>query len=251
MKIKLIQKQYIWIYLAVITIILRIILGFFPNIIERFYSRGIFLGIRWTIDNTTARLPFPMFYVLIFVFIITMFLAFRQWFFLWKKETLTIIKILLSIGNFLGFIIFFFLISWGFNYGREPLENQLKLNTETLNLQQIIIETEEATIEINEARKRIPNSDTFALNTQFLPNNLVDTMRQLLVKVLILFIFIALDLTIQSYSPPLLRHYLILQSKINIKFLIMNCGIIIFSSEAFIFTKMLYSNRGEYMHSYI
>lgn len=180
----LLNKPYRWINLAFITLLIRVILGFFPHIIESIYSRGIFLGIRWLIDNTTARLPFPVLYLLVFAFVITIFLAFRQWFVLWKNKALTISKVLLPIGNFLGFIIFFFLILWGFNYGREPLENQLELNTEVLNLEQIITETEQATIEINEARKRISNSDTFPLSTQFLPKKLVDTMRQLLVKVL-------------------------------------------------------------------
>jgi hypothetical protein len=181
---KLIKKEYRWIILAIITIIIRIILGFFPQVIETIYSRGVFLGIRWLIDNTTARLPFPMLYLLVFAFAITVFLAFRQWFALWQIKALTFSKVFLSIGNFLSVVIISFLILWGFNYGREPLEKQLNLNTQTLNLEQIIKETEAATIEINNARKHIPNTDTFALSNEYLPKHLVDTMRRLLVKVL-------------------------------------------------------------------
>lgn len=181
---KLLQKKYRWISLAIFAIIIRIILGFFPQLIETIYSRGIFLAIRWLIDNTTARLPFAMLYLLLFAFLLSLFLAFRQWFILWKKERLSFAKVALSIGNFLGFVVFSFLILWGFNYGRQSVEEQLELNTKTLNLEQIISETKQATIEINEARKNIPNADTFALSNEFLPPNLVDTMRQLLVSVL-------------------------------------------------------------------
>ncbi len=181
---KLLKREYRWIIIGLITILVRIILGFFPKIIETVYSRGLFLSIRWIIDNTTARLPFPMFYLLIIAFLFVVEFAFRQWYILWQNKQLSFAKIGLSIGNFLGFVIFFFLILWGFNYGRESVESQLNLNTQTLNLNQIIEETEKATLDINQSRQLIPNSDTFALSNTDLPNNLVDTMRQLLVKVL-------------------------------------------------------------------
>lgn len=178
------NRKYRWTYLTLIVIMIRVILGFFPQVVEIVYSRGIFLGIRWLIDNTTARLPFPMLYIfigiLIFIFIKNSF----QWFNLWKQKQLKRSHILLPITNFFSITILLFLILWGFNYARQPLENQLNLDTHTLNLQQIISETEKATKKVKLARELIPNADTTALTQNLLPPNLEDTMRQLLVKVL-------------------------------------------------------------------
>jgi hypothetical protein len=178
------NKKYRWIILTAILIVIRIVLGFFPQVVETVYSRGIFLGIRWLIDHTTARLPFPMLYVMIgflsFLFIKRVY----KWSKLYQKKELKTEAILLPIGNFFSITIFLFLMLWGFNYARQPLEKQLSLDTQVLDLKQIIKETKWATNEINLARNEIPNADTNALNSSFLPPNLEDTMRQLLVKVL-------------------------------------------------------------------
>lgn len=177
-------KKYRWFILAIALIIVRIILGFFPQVVEVVYSRGIFLGIRWLIDHTTARLPFPMLYVMVFVLFFLLIKKINEWRKLYQKKILKTETILLSMGNFLSITIILFLVLWGFNYARQPLENQLNLDTQKLDLEQIIKETTWATNEINHARNRIPNADTNALTTDFLPPNLEDTMRQLLVKVL-------------------------------------------------------------------
>jgi hypothetical protein len=46
-----------------IALLLRYILGFFPHIIEQYYSNGIFLSVRAVIDNLLAWLPFPLLYI--------------------------------------------------------------------------------------------------------------------------------------------------------------------------------------------
>lgn len=178
------DKKYRWISLAALLILIRIVLGFFPQVVEVLYSRGLFLGIRWLIDNTTARLPFPMLYILIAFLGVLLFKKSIQWFRLWQQKELSMAKIALPIGDFFSITISLFLLLWGFNYARQPVENQLNLETKTLTLDQIINETKWATAEINLARNLIPNTDTNAITSKFLPPNLEDTMRQLLVTVL-------------------------------------------------------------------
>lgn len=178
------NKKYRWIYLALILIIIRFVVGFFPQVVEIIYSRGIFLGIRWLIDNTTARLPFPVLYIFLGIISWLIMRVCRRWFLLFQQKQLKRSDILLPIANFFSITIILFLILWGFNYAREPLENQLELNTQKLDLQQIISETERATEVTKVTRQQIPNADTNALTHNFLPPNLEDTMRQLLVKVL-------------------------------------------------------------------
>ena len=178
------NKKYRWIYLAFITIIIRFVVGFFPQVVEIAYSRGLFLGIRWLIDNTTARLPFPVLYIFLGIIGGLLVRVSRRWLRLLQQKQLTRSDILLPIANFFSITIVLFLILWGFNYARQPLENQLALTPEKLNLQQIISETERATKATKFARQQIPNADTNALTHNFLPPNLEDTMRQLLVNVL-------------------------------------------------------------------
>ncbi|MFK7949055.1 MAG: DUF3810 domain-containing protein [Saprospiraceae bacterium] len=178
------NKKYRWIYLGLIVIIIRFVVGFFPQIVEIVYSRGIFLAIRWLIDNTTARLPFPILYIFMGIIGWLMVRVSRHWLLLFRQKQLQRKDILLPIANFFSITIVLFLFLWGFNYAREPLENQLQLNTQNLNLQQIIKETEKATNVAKVARQQILNADTNALTHDFLPPNLEDTMRQLLVKVL-------------------------------------------------------------------
>jgi hypothetical protein len=178
------NKKYRWIICAAVLIIIRIVLGFFPQVIETVYSRGLFLGIRWLIDNTTARLPFPMLYVMGSILGFLLIKKSYEWVKLYQKKALNKEVILLPIGNFLSITVILFLILWGFNYARQPLEKQLGLNTQVLDLKQIIKETKWATKEINLARNEILNADTNALTVDFLPPNLEDTMRQLLVNVL-------------------------------------------------------------------
>jgi hypothetical protein len=178
------NKKYRWIISTIVLIIIRIVIGFFPQVVEIVYSRGLFLGIRWLIDHTTARLPFPMLYVMIAFLGFILIKNLYQWFRLYQQRALKIEKILLPIGNFFSVTIILFLLLWGFNYAREPLEKQLSLDTQTLDLEEIISETKWATHEINIARQTIPNIDTNAITRDFLPPNLEDTMRQLLVKVL-------------------------------------------------------------------
>jgi Zn-dependent protease with chaperone function len=178
------NKKYRWIISAIALIVIRVVLGFFPQVVETLYSRGLFLGIRWLIDNTTARLPFPMLYVMVTILGFLLIKKSYEWSKLYQKRALNTEAILLPIANFLSITIILFLTLWGFNYARQPLEKQLNLNTQTLDLKQIIKETKWATNEINLARNKIPNADTNALTIDFLPLNLEDTMRQLLVNVL-------------------------------------------------------------------
>ncbi len=182
------MKKYKYLLLAALLILTRILLGFFPNLVETFYSRGLFLGIRWFIDHTTARLPFPTLYLLIVLLFFLFLKKGYQWWKLSQQKTLRISYFLLPIANFLSILISSFLLLWGFNYARQPIENQLNLTAKTLKLNQIIRETEWATAEINVARQAIENAylmaDTNALNVDLLPQHLEDTMRQLIVETL-------------------------------------------------------------------
>jgi len=73
---------------------------------------------------------------------------------------------------------------WGFNYARIPIEQQLNFQSKPLDLQEIKTKFNEYTILLDSLRENIPNADTAALSEDFLPENLENTMRDLLTATL-------------------------------------------------------------------
>jgi len=64
------KRNWWWIALGSFAILVRILLGGSPEIIEQYYSQGIFLGIRSVIDSTFGLLPFPLIYLFFFLLIV-------------------------------------------------------------------------------------------------------------------------------------------------------------------------------------
>jgi hypothetical protein len=48
--------------MGLITSISALILQFYPSFVEAFYSEGLFVAVRWVLDNTLGKLPFSIFY---------------------------------------------------------------------------------------------------------------------------------------------------------------------------------------------
>ena len=127
------DKRWIWIILGVTSILIRYILSFYPQIIEHYYSRGLFIAVRNVFDYTIGLLPFPFVYILFLTLICFIFFKlFKS-----KKSKLSLIKrslnLIFSIAAFLSGLIFLFLFLWGFNYGRVPIEEQLSLDIQALD----------------------------------------------------------------------------------------------------------------------
>lgn len=176
-------KKYFWIILALVLIVLRWLGGLYPVTIEYTYSRGIFLVIRGLIDYTVASLPVPLFYIfwLIAAIIFARYLV-RSF---QKKYSLR--KRLLRFGfhtlNFICGIIVWFLLIWGFNYGRIPIEDQLNMTLRVPELEQLRAETQWATKKTLDLRTLV-SQDTTELNADFLPKGLEQEMRKSLESVL-------------------------------------------------------------------
>lgn len=99
------KRKWIWIGLGVFAILIRWILGYQTNVVEAYYSRGIYLGIRKILDYTIGFLPFPVVYLLLGILFytiiynviwlfrnplswqkkITIFAAFHSCFFRWSS----------------------------------------------------------------------------------------------------------------------------------------------------------------------
>lgn len=174
--------QKIWILLGLTALALRWLAGRYPACVEQWYSRGAFVGIRAIIDYGLAWMPFPLAYLLL------LWLSWRlvrqaRHFFLgrlpWRMRWL---KAGWSLVAFAGGVVFWFLLLWGFNYSRIPLEKQLGLRLQPLSLTDVEEELALTTQAMIQARNRIPHASDAALDADALPVHLEADLRQLVAR---------------------------------------------------------------------
>ncbi|MBX2926732.1 MAG: DUF3810 domain-containing protein [Saprospiraceae bacterium] len=166
------RTQKTWIALGVIALVLRWAAGHSPELVERYYSRGLFPVIRNVIDYGAAWLPAPLAFLLIPLLLFLGALNAMRWF----KRKAPLVQKLKSAGfsllAFAGAVTFLFLFLWGFNYSRVPLETQLGLTAQPLTMEQIREELDYSTRAVIAARKRIPGAGNAPLTSAALPNEM-------------------------------------------------------------------------------
>jgi hypothetical protein len=177
-------KKYFWIILAILLIIIRWTGGLFPHLIEKFYSRGFFLGIRAVFDYSIGWIPIPMFYI--FFLVMAVFLAqyIQKGWQTRRSFPLRVKTFGFHLLRFVSIVVVWFLGIWGFNYGRIPIEHQLNLELQPLSIEEIKEETQWATHKTLELRKLVTDTSTAALDETLLPKNLEEEMRASLKSVL-------------------------------------------------------------------
>jgi len=171
------KGKWIWIGLGGLAIIVRLLLSFSPAFTEQVYSRGIFLGIRCLLDYTLGWMPVPVVLIVIVGLIIFLFYKIRNLIKTHQSFPHTLGRIGLSLVSFLMGTIFLFLVMWGFNYGRLPLEKTMNLQPQPLSTEQLKSELQINTSEVANARMAIPNITDSAVVKQFLPDDLENAIR--------------------------------------------------------------------------
>lgn len=151
--------QKLWKAKWIITTILCFLLLYLlpSTFIEKYYSNNFYQFIRKLLDNTFGRLSFPAYYIML----LTLFLIIIKWIITFFKENSnSFIKKIFKIISFSAFVITFFFVLWGFNYGRIPLESKLKLVADTINIQQLEEETITTIQHLSAIRLKIKNDTT-------------------------------------------------------------------------------------------
>ncbi len=168
---KKIDSRWIWIGLAVLAVLIRIVLSYYPEIVETYYSRGVFLGIRKIFDAVTFISPIPLIYVF---FGIVLFIIVRWSVRLYRQEAnwkQKLLQALFSTTAFLSALVFLFLILWGYNYQRIMVEDYLELDVQPLSLTELKAELYQTTDSLIQYRNAIPNATDEALDESFFPEN--------------------------------------------------------------------------------
>ena len=131
------RRRLIWIGLGLLTILIRWIAGFYPQAVERMYSRGLYQGVRWVFDHTLTITPVPLLYVLFLLLVVWLAWAVVRFFRNEQPFGKKLLNSLFSLLAFAGAFIFFLTWLWGFNYARVPIEEQLNFQPKPLELQEI------------------------------------------------------------------------------------------------------------------
>lgn len=171
----MLKKNWTWTILGVLCLIIRYYAVRFPETTEKVYSRDFFPAIRNIIDISIARLPFPT----VYLFFLGILLAIV--FFFWKLASVSgwkskLLFSLRNLANFIGFLIFFFLVLWGFNYQRVPIFQQLGLKPQGLEKEVLV---QELTLTRNLLHQIRPNitDDTVAIGSTIPYHELEDVVR--------------------------------------------------------------------------
>jgi hypothetical protein len=172
--IKNIWANWHWALLGLAALLLRFVANTTPQYVEQFYSRGVFLGVRWLFDWTLAWLPFPL---LLVFYGVALFYVYKFVRTLFTKQIPFRNRLAVSgrnLLNFAGFSIFSFLSLWGYNYARPNFSKQLGIAIEQPDTTALRQELEIAAKEAIDARKIIEN---VPLSTNYLSSDFEDKMR--------------------------------------------------------------------------
>lgn len=167
--------------LGLITVFIRSLAS--PEWLEQYYSRGVFPGFRILLDTfITSWFPIPLVYLFIPLVLFFTGRGLFKWF--RSKSRGKGIRAIAGLLNFAGWTVGLFLLMWGFNYGRQPIEERIGIEPKGLALSSLrtVVRQEAAILE--NLRAQIPKADTFALNTEHFPVNMEEQLRQAIEKAL-------------------------------------------------------------------
>lgn len=160
------RRWLFWALFGLLSVFLRTLANGHPEWIERYYSRGFFLGVRRLIDYGLAWLPFPLMYLFFLLLFVGMWYAWRRYYkgVSWKLRLLNTLKGAIGLT---GALVGLFLWMWGFNYGRIPVEQQLQLNAEAIPYDTVKAVLLEETQTLIALREKIASPDSQALTMPY------------------------------------------------------------------------------------
>jgi hypothetical protein len=103
------------------------VIAFFPELVERFYSNGLYIVISKISRTLFGKIPFSVgdliYGFLIVYFLFRLWKTKKSWRLNWKGNSLTII-------SYFSVAYFVFHLLWGFNYYRVPLFEKMNIQRE-------------------------------------------------------------------------------------------------------------------------
>ena len=164
------------------TLALRLLLP--ATVVERYFSRGLFVAFRTAWDYTVGWLPVPLFYLFWLGVVLWLFHAGRR--FVRQRRTQPVRGTRRALSSLAGHfsvavlgLLLFFLWSWGFNYGRVPVEERMGFQVYQPGLEALRERVYTTAERLAEYRAAV-TADTSALTAASFPADLEATLRPLL-----------------------------------------------------------------------
>ena len=154
------KRKYILILFLLFQIIFLKIIAFFPNVVEQFYSNGLYVWISKISRTTLGTIPFSVGDILYGIGIVSLLLS------LWKirktnwKDQLLKITSTISVGYFL----FHFL--WALNYYRVPLFEKMNIQREYTK-DDLLVFTERLILKTNAVQFEITKNKNLKVTNQY------------------------------------------------------------------------------------
>jgi len=119
-----VQRKYILPIFLLFQILLLKIIAFFPELVERFYSNGLYEFISKLLRITLGRIPFSVgdliYGIVIFYILKSIWNSRKSWKLEWKNNILKILSVL-------SVVYFLFHLLWAMNYYRQPLFEKMEI----------------------------------------------------------------------------------------------------------------------------
>ncbi|MES2575211.1 MAG: DUF3810 domain-containing protein [Bacteroidota bacterium] len=154
------QRKYILPLFLLIQILFLKIIAFFPEVVEQFYSNGLYVFISKISRIILGKIPFSVgdviYGILILLLIRWLWKTRKSWKLEWKDN-------LLKIVSCLSLFYFFFHFLWAMNYYREPLFQKMKIKKEYTDAD-LLIFTKKLIAKTNEIQRQITKNDSLKVD---------------------------------------------------------------------------------------
>lgn len=157
------QRKYILPLLLLFQIIFLKIIAFFPEVVERFYSNGMYVWISKIARTTFGKIPFSvgdnLYGILIFYALISIWKTRKNWKTHWKDN-------FLKVTSFLSVAYFFFHFLWAMNYYRQPLFEKMTIKRDYSN-EELVAFTEKLIAKTNEVQFEITKNKNLKVSNPY------------------------------------------------------------------------------------
>jgi hypothetical protein len=139
------------------------VIAFFPEMVERIYSNGLYVYISRFSRTLLGKIPFSVgdiiYGFLIFYLLIQLWKTRKSWRLQWKNN-------LLKITNVLSVAYFLFHFLWAFNYYRVPLFEKMSIQREYSD-EDLFLFTEKLISKTNEIHFKITNNKNLKVSVPY------------------------------------------------------------------------------------
>ena len=149
------KRKYILPSFLLFQIILLKIIPYFPEMVEQYYSNGLYAILSKFERIILGKIPFSIGDILYFMLILLglnwLFNKRKTWKLEWKNNTLSIL-------SFISVFYFFFHLLWGLNYYRQPLFEKMAIERDYSNAD-LLAFTKKIIAKTNTIQKQLTNND--------------------------------------------------------------------------------------------